>query len=141
MPGADACIFEIEGTKVGLIICEDAWHASAAAQAKHHGAQLLVIPNASPYHLEKQSLREDVAKARVLETGLPLIYLNAVGGQDELVFDGASFALSKTAQLALAMPHFQEGLAFIEYKNSDLVKGEIASPSSIEAQEIGRAHV
>ena len=134
VPGSDACIFEIDGTKVGLIICEDAWHASAAAQAKHHGAQLLVIPNASPYHLEKQSLREDVAKARVLETGLPLIYLNAVGGQDELVFDGASFALSKTAQLALAMPHFQEGLAFIEYKNSDLVKGEIASPSSIEAQ-------
>ena len=134
VPGSDACIFEIDGTKVGLIICEDAWHASAAAQAKHHGAELLVIPNASPYHLEKQSLREDVAKARVLETGLPLIYLNAVGGQDELVFDGASFALSKTAQLALAMPHFQEGLAFIEYKNSDLVKGEIASPSSIEAQ-------
>ena len=134
VPGADPCIFEIEGTKVGLIICEDAWHASAAAQAKHHGAELLVIPNASPYHLEKQSLREDVAKARVLETGLPLIYLNAVGGQDELVFDGASFALSKNAELALAMPHFQEGLAFIEYKNSDLVKGEIASPSSIEAQ-------
>ena len=134
VPGADPCIFEIDGTKVGLIICEDAWHASAAAQAKHHGAQLLVIPNASPYHLEKQSLREDVAKARVLETGLPLIYLNAVGGQDELVFDGASFALSKNAQLALAMPHFREGLAFIEYKNSDLVKSDVTESSSIEAQ-------
>ena len=134
VPGADPCIFEIDGTKVGLIICEDAWHASAAAQAKHHGAELLVIPNASPYHLEKQSLREDVAKARVLETGLPLIYLNAVGGQDELVFDGASFALSKNAELALAMPHFREGLAFIEYKNSDLVKADITESSSIEAQ-------
>ena len=134
VPGADPCIFEIDGTKVGLIICEDAWHASAAAQAKHHGAELLVIPNASPYHLEKQSLREDVAKARVLETGLPLIYLNAVGGQDELVFDGASFALSKNAQLALAMPHFLEGLAFIEYKNSDLVKADVTESSSIEAQ-------
>ena len=134
VPGADPCIFEIDGTKVGLIICEDAWHASAAAQAKHHGAELLVIPNASPYHLEKQSLREDVAKARVLETGLPLIYLNAVGGQDELVFDGASFALSKNAQLALAMPHFQEGLSFIEYKNSDLVKADVTESSSIEAQ-------
>ena len=134
VPGADPCIFEIDGTKVGLIICEDAWHASAAAQAKHHGAELLVIPNASPYHLEKQSLREDVAKARVLETGLPLIYLNAVGGQDELVFDGASFALSKNAELALAMPHFREGLAFIEYKNSDLVKADVTESSSIEAQ-------
>ena len=134
VPGAEPCIFEIDGTKVGLIICEDAWHASAAAQAKHHGAELLVIPNASPYHLEKQCLREDVAKARVLETGLPLIYANAVGGQDELVFDGASFALSKNGQLALAMPHFKEDLAFIEYKNSDLVKTDITTPSSIEAQ-------
>jgi len=134
VPGAEPCIFEIDGTKVGLIICEDAWHASAAAQAKHHGAELLVIPNASPYHLEKQYLREDVAKARVLETGLPLIYSNAVGGQDELVFDGASFALSKNGELALAMPHFKEGLAFIEYKNSDLVKTDITAPSSIEAQ-------
>lgn len=134
VPGAEPCIFEIDGTKVGLIICEDAWHASAAAQAKHHGAELLVIPNASPYHLEKQYLREDVAKARVLETGLPLIYANAVGGQDELVFDGASFALSKNGQLALAMPHFKEDLAFIEYKNSDLVKTDITAPSSIEAQ-------
>lgn len=134
VPGSEPCIFEIDGTKVGLIICEDAWHASAAAQAKHHGAELLVIPNASPYHLEKQYLREDVAKARVLETGLPLIYANAVGGQDELVFDGASFALSKNGQLALAMPHFKEDLAFIEYKNSDLVKTDITAPSSIEAQ-------
>jgi NAD+ synthase (glutamine-hydrolysing) len=134
VPGTEPCIFEIDGTKVGLIICEDAWHASAAAQAKHHGAELLVIPNASPYHLEKQYLREDVAKARVLETGLPLIYSNAVGGQDELVFDGASFAFSKNGELALAMPHFKEGLAFIEYKNSDLVKTDITAPSSIEAQ-------
>lgn len=132
--GAEPCIFEIDGTKVGMIICEDAWHASAAAQAKHHGAELLVIPNASPYHLEKQYLREDVAKARVLETGLPLIYSNAVGGQDELVFDGASFALSKNGEIALAMPHFKEDLAFIEYKNSDLVKTDITAPSSIEAQ-------
>ena len=134
VPGNDACVFDIDGTKVGLIICEDAWHASAAAQAKHHGAQLLVIPNASPYHVEKQSLREDVAKARVVETGLPLIYLNAVGGQDELVFDGASFAFNQAGQLVLAMPHFKEDLAFIEYKNSDLVKSDITASSSIEAQ-------
>ena len=134
VPGNDACVFDIDGTKVGLIICEDAWHASAAAQAKHHGAQLLVIPNASPYHVEKQSLREDVVKARVVETGLPLIYLNAVGGQDELVFDGASFAFNQAGQLVLAMPHFKEDLAFIEYKNSDLVKSDITAPSSLEAQ-------
>ncbi len=134
VPGDDACVFEIDGTKIGLIICEDAWHASAAAQAKHHGAELLVIPNASPYHLEKQCLREDVAKARVVETGLPLIYLNAVGGQDELVFDGASFAFSKTGELVLAMPQFKEDMAFIEYSNSDLVKGAVTVPHSVEAQ-------
>ncbi len=134
VPGDDACVFEIDGTKIGLIICEDAWHASAAAQAKHHGAELLVIPNASPYHLEKQCLREDVAKARVVETGLPLIYLNAVGGQDELVFDGASFAFSKTGELVLAMPQFKEDMTFIEYSNSDLVKGAVTAPHSVEAQ-------
>ena len=134
VPGDDACVFEIDGTKIGLIICEDAWHASAAAQAKHHGAELLVIPNASPYHLEKQCLREDVAKARVVETGLPLIYLNAGGGQDELVFDGASFAFSKTGELVLAMPQFKEDMAFIEYSNSDLVKGAVTAPHSVEAQ-------
>ncbi len=133
-PGHDACVIDIDGIKVGIIICEDAWHSGPAAQAKHHGAQLLVIPNASPYHVEKQNLREEVARAITLETELPLIYLNAVGGQDELVFDGASFALNKSGQLVTCLPQFQETFGVVEFANSDLIKTDIAQLPSVEAQ-------
>ena len=133
-PGHEACVFDIDGTKVGLIICEDAWHSAPAAQAKHAGAELLVIPNASPYHLEKQNLRTDILKSRVLETGLPLVYVNAVGGQDELVFDGASFALNRSAALALALPQFEEAFTLIQFANHDLAAGEVATSQTIEAQ-------
>ena len=133
-PGQDPCVIDLDGVKVGIIICEDAWHSGPAAQAKHHGAELLVIPNASPYHLEKQNLREDVARAIVLETELPLIYLNAVGGQDELVFDGASFALNQSGQLVSCLPQFQESFGVIEFKDHDLVQSEMTQLPSMEAQ-------
>ncbi len=137
-PGKDACVIDIDGTKVGILICEDSWHSGPAAQAKHAGAELLIVSNASPYHLEKQDLRQDVIRSIVLETCLPLVYLNAVGGQDELVFDGASFALNKTGEVALSLPHFQECLAFIEFNQNpvikDLVQNAISPATSIEAQ-------
>ena len=99
VPGHDACVFEVEGRRLGVIICEDAWHSGPAAQAKHLGAEILLVPNASPYHMEKQGVRQAVIQARSLELNLPLIYVNAVGGQDELVFDGGSFSLDQTGQL------------------------------------------
>jgi NAD+ synthase (glutamine-hydrolysing) len=137
-PGNDACVIDIDGTKVGILICEDTWHSGPAAQAKHAGAKLLVVSNASPYHLEKQDLRQQMIKSIVLETGLPLVYLNAVGGQDELVFDGASFALDKSGELVMSLPHFKECLSLIEFKQdhgiSDLVKNTISPVTSIEAQ-------
>lgn len=133
-PGHEACVFDVEGTQVGLIICEDAWHSAPAAQAKHAGAELLVIPNASPYHLEKQNLRTDILKSRVLETGLPLVYVNAVGGQDELVFDGASFALNQAAELVLALPQFEEAFKLIKLMDHDLESGEVIAQQTIEAQ-------
>ena len=137
-PGNDACVIDIDGTKVGILICEDAWHSGPAAQAKHAGAELLIVSNASPYHLEKQELRQQVIKSIVLETCLPLVYLNAVGGQDELVFDGASFALTKSGEVALSLPHFKECLAFIEFNQdvgiNDLVQNTISPATSIEAQ-------
>lgn len=134
VPGHDACVFEIDGTKVGLIICEDAWHSAPAAQAKHAGADFLVVPNASPYHVEKQNLRTDILKARTIETGLPLIYVNAVGGQDELVFDGASFALNQSAQVALSLPAFKEEFALAHWCENDLRGDLITPPSPVEAQ-------
>ena len=137
-PGNDACVIDIDGTKVGILICEDTWHSGPAAQAKHAGAKLLVVSNASPYHLEKQDLRQQMIKSIVLETGLPLVYLNAVGGQDELVFDGASFALDKSGELVMSLPHFKECLSLIEFKQdhglSDLVKNTISPVISTEAQ-------
>lgn len=132
--GEDACVFDIDGTKIGLIICEDAWHSGPAAHAKHAGAQLLVVPNASPYHLEKQNIRVDVLKARVLETGLPLVYVNAVGGQDELVFDGSSFALNQAADVVLSLPAFQEDFATVQVLGGDLAGERITPAGSIEAQ-------
>jgi NAD+ synthase (glutamine-hydrolysing) len=137
-PGNDACVIDIDGTKVGILICEDAWHSGPAAQAKHAGAELLIVSNASPYHLEKQDLRQQMIKSIVLETALPLVYLNAVGGQDELVFDGASFALNKSGELVMSLPHFQECFSLIEFKQdhniSDLLKNTISPVISIEAE-------
>ena len=137
-PGNNACVIDIDGTKVGILICEDAWHSGPAAQAKHAGAELLIVSNASPYHLEKQDLRQQMIKSIVLETALPLVYLNAVGGQDELVFDGASFALNKSGELVMSLPHFQECFSLIEFKQdhniSDLLKNTISPVISIEAE-------
>jgi NAD+ synthase (glutamine-hydrolysing) len=137
-PGNDACVIDIDGTKVGILICEDAWHSGPAAQAKHAGAELLIVSNASPFHLEKQDLRQQMIKSIVLETGLPLVYLNAVGGQDELVFDDAPFALNKLGELVMSLPHFKECLSLIEFKQdhglSDLVKNTISPVISTEAQ-------
>jgi NAD+ synthase (glutamine-hydrolysing) len=140
VPGNSACVFEIDGVHLGLIICEDAWHSGPAAQAKHAGADLLLIPNASPYHLEKQDLRVEVLKANVFETGLPLIYVNAVGGQDELVFDGASFALNKKGDLVLTMTQFEEGLQTIEFTNGDFVSQKLI-PTEPQVAQVYKALV
>ena len=82
------------GVKLGVMVCEDIWTPAAAEHLKKQGAQLLLIPNGSPYESDKLDIRRKLAHARVKETGLPLIYLNQIGGQDELVFDGASFVLN-----------------------------------------------
>jgi NAD+ synthase (glutamine-hydrolysing) len=133
VPGKQPCVFEIDGYRLGLVICEDAWHAAPAAMTKHAGAQLLVIPNASPYHLEKHALREDILRARVIETGLPLIYVNAVGGQDELVFDGGSFALNSRGNLAWRLPQFEEELAVFSF-DGDCVADRVAAIAGVEDQ-------
>ena len=104
------CVFEVAGTRVGLLICEDAWHTGPAQAAKAAGAQLLAVINASPYHMGKPEQREQVMAERVRETGLPLVYAHLVGGQDELVFDGHSFALNADASVAARAPGFEEKL-------------------------------
>jgi NAD+ synthase (glutamine-hydrolysing) len=134
-PGSAPCVFDIEGCAIGVIICEDAWHAGPAAQAKGAGAQVLISLNASPYHLHKETLRLQVLRKEIGATGLPLIYVNAVGGQDELVFDGGSFALDSKGLVATAMPQFESGIGLVtidQYGEPEL--GLIAPSQSMESQ-------
>lgn len=102
--GEAPCVFEHEGLRVGINICADVWEEPAALAAKHAGAQLLLVLNASPYHMNKQQTRYEVVRVRAAETGLPVIYANQVGGQDELVFDGASFAMDAAGTLMHQSP-------------------------------------
>lgn len=111
--GTHATVFEHQGLNVGLLICADVWESEPALCAKHAGAEILLVINASPYHIEKQSTRHAIGRARVTQTNLALVYLNMVGGQDELVFDGASFVLDKSGKLVQQLPSFQESLALV----------------------------
>ena len=96
--GTEPLVFEHAGIKCGVLICADVWESNPARLAKQAGAEILLALNASPYHLEKQHSRYEVARDRVAETNLALVYCNLVGGQDELVFDGASFVLDRSGE-------------------------------------------
>jgi len=134
-PGKQACVFENAGIRYGLILCEDAWHAGPAKQAHDAGAHVLLVLNASPYHLQKESLRIEVLRKQIALTTMPLIYVNAVGGQDELVFDGGSFALDSKGKVVMTMPQFETNLGFVQVNASgDLDSGSLVTPSSVEAQ-------
>ncbi|MFQ3596295.1 MAG: NAD+ synthase, partial [Sphingomonadaceae bacterium] len=104
------------GVKLGLPICEDMWTAPVARHLAKLGAELLIVPNGSPFELGKEERRLSLARARVRETGLPLIYVNRVGGQDELVFDGGSFALNADGTLVARMPDWDAGLMQLEWR-------------------------
>jgi len=134
-PGKQACVFENAGIRYGVILCEDAWHAGPAKQAHDAGAHVLLVLNASPYHLQKESLRIEVLRKQIALTTMPLIYVNAVGGQDELVFDGGSFALDSKGKVVMTMPQFETNLGFVQVNASgDLDSGSLVTPSSVEAQ-------
>lgn len=134
-PGKDACVFDIEGCPIGLMLCEDAWHPGPALQAKAAGARLLVSLNASPYHLQKECLRLDVLREQIEATQLALVYVNAVGGQDELVFDGGSFALNADGLVATSMPQFESGIGLVHIgRDAQPALGTIAKSTSLESQ-------
>src|SRR5205814_4011213 len=109
------------GVRIGVPICEDIWTEESPdyeniVECLHEtGAEILIVPNGSPYWRDKDDVRMNVAVARVTESGLPLIYVNQVGGQDELVFDGSSFALNADRSLALQMPAFTESLTTVRW--------------------------
>ncbi len=126
-PGDSACVFEVDGVRCGLVICEDIWFPGPAGQAKAAGAQVLIVPNGSPYHTRQQALRREQVGARARETGMPAVYVNRVGGQDELVFDGASFVASATGELVQQAPAWHEAMAIVHFDGAQprQVRGDL----------------
>lgn len=128
-PGAISGPYRIGPIRIGTPLCEDAWHSDVAETLAETGAEILVVPNGSPYARGKQDIRLGLMVARVVETGLPLVYLNMVGGQDDQAFDGASFALNPGGRLALQMPAFDESLQSIDFRLGD--SGWLAKPGPL----------
>tara|TARA_R110002049_G_scaffold114812_25_gene266234 strand:+ start:2550 stop:4181 length:1632 start_codon:yes stop_codon:yes gene_type:complete len=112
--GSEPCTVTINGVVVGLSICEDIWERTPAVQAAAAGAQLLLNINSSPYHQGKRLERWDTVAARAREASIPIVYVNQVGGQDELVFDGGSFAVAADGTVAAAAPGFEEGAYWLQ---------------------------
>jgi NAD+ synthase len=107
---------EFRGVKLGVPVCEDIWSEEVCEALALEGADLFIVPNGSPYWMDKQEVRYGVAETRVAETRLPLAYVNQVGGQDELVFDGASFVLNADVSLVVQLPAWEEALALTEWR-------------------------
>ena len=133
VPGQEPCVLEIQGHRVGITICEDIWTPEPTARAAAAGAQLLINLNASPFHRGKRAQREQLVAQRARDHGLPVVYVNQVGGQDELVFDGASFATHADGTVAVAAPEFEEALCWLDCERDAagqpmIVSGQIAEP-------------
>jgi NAD+ synthase (glutamine-hydrolysing) len=115
-PGDKPCVFDLAGIPVGLTICEDIWQPGPVEQAAQAGARLILNLNASPYQARKVHEREAVVRERVTKAGIPLVYVNLVGGQDELVFDGASFVMDRHGHITAHAPEFEEALFTVDFE-------------------------
>lgn len=131
--GDKSLLFTHNGIQFGVIICADGWETEPAMRAKQAGAEFLLSLNASPYHMDKLETRYEVIAERAKESGLPIIYANLIGGQDELVFDGASFVLDSSGKLTQQLPSFVETLSYVEVVNHQPVKAAIVPKLSLEA--------
>ena len=139
-PGQGVCVFEAgeagSKVKVGLLICEDAWFEEPARLTQQAGAELLVVINASPFHVGKGDEREQMMRSRVQACGLPLVYAHLVGGQDEVVFEGHSFALNADGTLAGRAPSFIENMLVVHVNRAQSaihLEADVASERSPEA--------
>jgi len=139
-PGQDACVFEAgeagDKVRIGLLICEDAWFEAPALAAKNAGAQLLAVINASPFHVGKGYEREGMMAQRTRATGLPMVYAHLVGGQDEVVFEGHSFALDADGTVAGRAPSFKENLFEVRV---ECVQAAIKLVASVEPERTPEA--
>ena len=137
MPGP----VNFRGVRIGVPICEDIWQDEVCECLQETGSEILIVPNGSPFDWPKPDMRMNVVVARVTETGLPLIYLNQVGGQDELVFDGASFVLDADRQLVAQLPAWEEALQAVQLRRTPMGwKGEIGLRAPLEAGDAAAYH-
>ncbi len=131
--------YSVGNLRIGSPICEDAWFDDVAETLEETGAEMLLVPNGSPYYRAKLDVRMNVMVQRVIETGLPLVYLNMVGGQDDQVFDGASFVLNPGGELALLLPAFSETIAHVDFiRGVDgwrALKGDLAPQPDVWEQD------
>jgi NAD+ synthase len=131
-PGPMPQPIEWRGVRIGLPVCEDIWFPMVCGHLKEQGAEILISPHGSPYEIDKDDLRTgEVGAKRVAETGLPLVFLNRVGGQDEIVFDGASFVLNGDGTLAHQLPDWEEALVMTEWERGS--QGWRCTPGEIHA--------
>lgn len=135
--GSAPCVVEIGGIPVGLTVCEDIWQPEPVRAAVDAGARLILTLNASPYHMEKDRERVSIAQARVRETGVPLVYVNLVGGQDELVFDGGSFVLNGQSEVTQRCPTYEGGLYSVdlEYRNGQVIPKASTLTTELDLEE------
>ncbi len=125
---------DFRGVRLGLPICEDMWSPAVPAHLKARGAELLLVPNGSPYEIGKEDKRLALARARAAETGLPLLYVNRTGGQDELVFDGGSFALDPDGTVRARLPDWDEALACMTFAEGGFDAATCHLPDSYEEE-------
>ena len=118
-PGQVSGPYVINGVRIGSPVCEDAWHSDVVETLEETGAEFLFIPNGSPYYRGKLDVRLNLMVSRVVESGLPLIYLNLTGGQDDQIFDGCSFALNPGGELAAMLPMFEESITELTLNRTD----------------------
>ncbi len=134
--GAQPTVVDFRGFRLGILVCEDIWEPEPAQLAKSAGAEMLIVPNASPYEIHKQANREDIVRRCVRELGLPVVYVNMLGGQDELVFDGNSFVMDGAGKVVMRAPPFEEGLYTVEFERAD---GIVRPVPTTVAPELGDA--
>lgn len=132
--GLAPLVVDVEGTKFGILICEDAWFDEPAQSAKAAGAEVLCVLNASPFHLGKLAEREQRMAERARNVGLPLLYSHLTGAQDEVVFDGASFALDAQGRVTARAPMFEEATTIVAFDAAGVPSGPVAPVPVIEAQ-------
>ena len=135
--GEEPLVFDVDGRRFGVLICEDAWFDEPARAAKAAGAEVLCVLNASPFHVGKVEEREQRMAERARDVGLPLLYSHLVGGQDEVVFDGASFAVDRDGKVAARAAMFEEAMPLIEFDAQAQPCGEIVPVPELEAQVWG----